>query len=135
MGVEPTLDQEAGRATVLKTARPTGTRPPPRLGSINGLVAMHVGVARVALRLAENGSLKGKRMVVKSVVQRVRNRFNVAVAEVDTQDAWRVATLGLVCVSDDPRHANEMLSKIVDFIESERLDAEVGDVELELIAV
>jgi uncharacterized protein YlxP (DUF503 family) len=99
------------------------------------LVAMHVGVARVALHLAENGSLKGKRMVVKSVVQRVRNRFNVAVAEVDTQDAWRVATLGLVCVSDDPRHANEMLSKIVDFIESERLDADVGEVELELIAV
>ena len=45
-------------------------------------MAMHVGVARVALHLAENSSLKGKRMVVKSVAQRVRNRFNVAVAEV-----------------------------------------------------
>src|SRR5215204_541176 len=98
-------------------------------------MAMHVGVARVALHLAEPGSLKGKRMVVKSVLQRVRNRFNIAVAEVDTQDAWEVATLGLVCVSDDPRHANEMLSKVLAFIESERLDAEVGAVELELIAV
>ena len=98
-------------------------------------MAMHVGVARVALHLAENSSLKGKRMVVKSVAQRVRNRFNVAVAEVDTQDAWEVITLGIVCVSEDRRHANEMLSKVVDFIESERLDAEVGAVELELIAV
>ena len=98
-------------------------------------MAMHVGVARVALHLAENSSLKGKRMVVKSVAQRVRNRFNVAVAEVDTQDAWEVITLGIVCVSDDRRHANEMLSKVVDFIESERLDAEVGAVEFELIAV
>src|SRR5437763_4995840 len=98
-------------------------------------MAMHIGVARVALHLAENASLKGKRMVVKSVAQRVRNRFNVAVAEVDTQDVWQLATLGIVCVSDDPRHANEMLSKVVAFIESERLDAEVGDVELELIAV
>jgi len=98
-------------------------------------MAMHVGVARVALHLAENSSLKGKRMVVKSVAQRVRNRFNVAVAEVDTQDAWEVITLGIVCVSEDRRHANEMLSKVVDFIESERLDAEVGVVELELIAV
>lgn len=98
-------------------------------------MAMHVGVARVALELAENSSLKGKRMVVKSVIQRVRNRFNVAIAEIDTQDTWGVITLGLVCVSDDPRHANAMLSKVIDFIESERLDAEVGAVELELIAV
>jgi hypothetical protein len=98
-------------------------------------MAMHVGVARVGLRLAENSSLKGKRMVVKSVVQRVHNRFNVAIAEVDTQDVWEVITLGIACVSDDPRHANEMLSKVVDFIESERLDAEVGAVEMELIPV
>jgi len=98
-------------------------------------MAMHVGIARVALHLAGNGSLKGKRMLVKSVTQRVRNRFNVAVAEVDTQDAWQVATLGIVCLSDDPRHANEMLSKVIDFIESERLDAEVGGVDTELIAL
>ncbi len=98
-------------------------------------MAMHVGVARVALQVAENNSLKGKRSVVKSVVQRVRHRFNVAIAEIDTQDAWELITLGIVCVSDDPRHANEMLGKVIDFIESERLDAEVGSVELELIPV
>src|ERR687885_75418 len=98
-------------------------------------MAMHVGVARIALHLAENASLKGKRMVVKSVAQRVRNRFNVAIAEIDTQDAWQVATLGIVCVSDDRRFTNEMLSKVLEFIESERLDADVGNVEMELIAV
>ena len=98
-------------------------------------MAMHVGVARVALYLAENGSLKGKRMVVKSVAQRVRNRFNVAVAEVDTQDVWQTATLGIVAISDDPRHTNEVLSKVLAFIEVQRLDAEVGAVELEVIAV
>ena len=98
-------------------------------------MTMHVGVARVALQLAESSSLKGKRMVVKSVIQRVRNRFNVAVAEIETQDVWEMITLGIVCVSDDPRHANAMLSKVVDFIESERLDAEVGIVDMELIAV
>ena len=98
-------------------------------------MAMHVGIARIALHLAGNSSLKGKRMVVKSVAQRVRNRFNVAVAEIDTQDAWQLATLGIVCLSDDPRHSNEMLSKVIDFIESERLDAEVGAVEMEMIVV
>jgi len=96
---------------------------------------MHVGVARVALHVAENRSLKGKRSVVKSVIQRVRNRFNVAIAEVDTQDAWELITLGIVCVSDDPRHVDEMLRKVIDFIEDERLDAEVGAVEFELIPV
>jgi uncharacterized protein YlxP (DUF503 family) len=98
-------------------------------------MAMHVGLARVELHMAENSSLKGKRMVVKSVIQRVRNRFNVAVAEVDTQDVWQVATLGIACLSDDPRHANEVLSKVLAFIEAERLDAEVGDAHIELIAV
>jgi uncharacterized protein YlxP (DUF503 family) len=96
---------------------------------------MHVGVARVALHLAENASLKGKRMVVKSIIQRVRNRFNVAVAEIDTQDAWQVATLGIVCVSEDPRRCNEVLSKVLDFVESERLDADVGEVALEVIGI
>ena len=48
-----------------------------------------------------------------------------------TRNAGRhVATLGIVCISDDPRHANEMLSKVVDFIEAERLDADVGEVDL-----
>ena len=96
---------------------------------------MHIGVARVRLHLDGNSSLKGKRTVVKSVAQRVRNRFNVAVAEIDTQDAHQVATLGIVCLSDDPRHSNEVLSKVIDFIESERLDAEVGAVEMEMIVV
>jgi uncharacterized protein YlxP (DUF503 family) len=98
-------------------------------------MAMHVGVARVALHLAENSSLKGKRVVVKSVVQRVRNRFNVAIAEIDSQDAWELITLGIVCVSDDRRHTNEMLSNVIDFIETQRLDADLGAVEFELIAV
>ena len=96
-------------------------------------MVMHIGAARLTLYLPENGSLKEKRMVVKSVAQRVRNRFNVAVAEVDTQDTWSVATLGITCVSGDARHANEMLSKVIHFIEEERLDADVGEVEIEII--
>lgn len=96
---------------------------------------MHVAVARLTLRIAASSSLKDKRMVVRSVTQRVRNRFNAAAAEVDTQDAWRTATLGFSCVSNDPRHAREMIDKIVEFVETERLDAEVEDVEVELFAL
>ena len=96
---------------------------------------MHLATARLVLRLPEASSLKDKRMVVRSVVERTRNRFNVSIAEIETQDVWRTATLGLVCLSGDARHAQEMLDKIVDFIERERLDAEVGEVETELIAL
>lgn len=96
---------------------------------------MHIGVARILVRMPENASLKDKRMVVRSIAQRVRNRFNAAVSEVDTQDDWKLATLGVACVSGDARHADEMLNKIVAFIESERLDADVTATDWELIAV
>lgn len=97
-------------------------------------MALHIGVAQITLHLPGNTSLKGKRAVVKSVVERVRNRFNVSVAEVDTQDVLQTATIGLVCVSGDGQHADAMLTKIVDYVERERLDAEVTDVNVEIIA-
>jgi uncharacterized protein YlxP (DUF503 family) len=94
---------------------------------------MNVGVCRVRLRLPENQSLKGKRQVVKSVTQRVKNKYNVSIAEVDEQDAWQVISLGISCVSESAQHANEMLSKVVDFIEKSRFDVEMLDYDLEII--
>ena len=93
---------------------------------------MTVGVCRVTLRLPENGSLKGKRQLVRSVTTRLRNKFNVAVAEVDDNDRWQIATLGVTCVSNDARHAHEMLERVVKFIEHTRLDAELLDYEVEV---
>ena len=94
---------------------------------------MNVGVLRVRLRLPENGSLKGKRKVVKSISSRVGNKFNVSIAEIDDLDHWQLATLGVVCVSNDGRHANEILSRVANFIEVSRGDAEVLDVEIEIL--
>ena len=94
---------------------------------------MNVGVCRVRLRLPENQSLKGKRHVVKSVTQRVKNKYNVSIAEVDEQDAWQVISLGISCVSESAQHVNEMLSKVVDFIEKSRFDVEMLDYDLEII--
>ena len=96
---------------------------------------MDIGVCRVNLRLPENESLKGKRRVVKSIVSRVGSKFNVAIAEVDNGDLWQLATLGICCVSNDRRHANEMMSRVVDFIINSRLDAEILDYEIEIIPV
>jgi len=93
---------------------------------------MIVGVCRVTLRLPENGSLKGKRQVVRSLTQRLRNKFNVAVAEVGDNDRWQIATIGVTCLSNDARHAQEQLDTIVAFIERTRLDAELIDAEIDV---
>ena len=96
---------------------------------------MNVGVCKVRLRLPENLSLKGKRQVLKSITTRVANRFNVSVAEVDDHDLWQLATLGICCVSNNKRHTNEVLSKVVDFIANSRFEIEMLDYEIEILPV
>ena len=96
---------------------------------------MHVGVCRIRLRLPENLSLKGKRQVIKSITARVENRFNVCIAEVDDNDSWQLATLGLACVSNDKRHTNEVLSRAVAFVNEGRFEVEVLDYAIEILPV
>jgi uncharacterized protein YlxP (DUF503 family) len=96
---------------------------------------MNVGICRIKLRLPENASLKGKRQVLKSITSRVANKFNVSVAEVDDNDFWQVATLGICCVSNDGRQANAVMSKVADFVIRGRFDVEVLDYEIEILAV
>jgi len=96
---------------------------------------MHIGVCRIGLRLPENLSLKGKRRVVKSITTRVRSKFNVSVAEVDHQNLWQLATLGICCVSNDKRYINEVLSKVVDFITKGRFEVEMLNYEIEILPV
>ena len=96
---------------------------------------MHVGVCRIKLRLPENLSLKGKRRVLKSITTRVRNKFNVSVAEVDDHDLWQLATLGICCVSNNGRQTNEVLSKVVNFVTEGRFEVEILDYEIEILPV
>ncbi len=93
---------------------------------------MFIGVCRLTLRLPESGSLKDKRMVVRSLTTRLRNTFNVAVAEVGDLDRWQIATIGVTCVSNDARHAREQLDKVVAFVQRTRLDAELVESEIEI---
>ena len=94
---------------------------------------MNIGALKVTLRLPENGSLKDKRRVLKSIIARVRSRFNVSIAEVDDHELWQSATVGITCVSNQGRHANEILCKVADYIEGVRDDAEVLDYQIEII--
>jgi uncharacterized protein YlxP (DUF503 family) len=92
---------------------------------------MQVGLCRIKFRLPENMDLKGKRQVVKSIIARVQNKFNVCIAEVDDNDVWQLATLGVACISNDKRHANEILSHVVDFVNEGRFEADMLDYEIE----
>lgn len=96
---------------------------------------MNVGICKIRLRLPENQSLKGKRRVLKSITARLKNKFNVSVAEVDDQDLWQLATLGICCISNDQRFTNEVLSKVVDFITGSGFDVEILGYEIEILPV
>jgi len=94
--------------------------------------AARVAVGTIELHLPDVDSLKGKRHILKGLKERVRARFEVAVAEVDNHDIWQRATLAVACVSHDSRHANEVVSKALDFIESS-VDGSVIDTSLEIL--
>lgn len=93
---------------------------------------MVVGTAVIQLGIADGCSLKDKRRVIKSIISRLRHKFNVAIAEVDHHDLWQTATLGIVCVSNDSAYAHGLLTKAITWIETQRLDAEVEGYQIEL---
>jgi len=79
---------------------------------------MIVGILVVELYLPQSGSLKGKRQVVKSLKDRVKNRFNVSIAEVGELDLWQKAVLGIASVANEQGFVNEVLDHVMDFIRS-----------------
>jgi uncharacterized protein len=78
---------------------------------------MFVCVARLTLQIPDSGSLKAKRQVLRRVTERVKARFNVAVAEVDDQDLWQRASIALAVVGNERRHVDEQMEKIIHFVE------------------
>lgn len=96
---------------------------------------MVIGFGYVTLHIFESHSLKEKRRVVKSLLERARNRYNVSIAEVDHQDTWQMAGIGFTCISNSSSHADSMLAEIHRFIESNAAFGSVADVHTELIHV
>ena len=84
--------------------------------------------------LPDSQNLKAKRQIARSVVARIHNQFNVTVAEADDNDLWQRLTLGVCCLSNDTKHANEILSNVVAYVEKSRDDLELLDYETEIIA-
>lgn len=95
---------------------------------------MVVGFCRITFGIPGNDSLKGKRRVIRRIIDRTRNQFNAAVAEVGELDAHQRATIGIAVVSNDARHANSMLDNISAFA-SGQTDAVVIGRSAELVHV
>ena len=93
---------------------------------------MVVGVYRLDLRIHEVNSLKLKRRILRKIIDRTKNKFNVAIAEVGDNDLWQRAKVGLVVVGNDSRHVNSMMETITTFIEELNI-AEIIDTEGELL--
>jgi hypothetical protein len=94
---------------------------------------MIIGSCTITLHIPAARSLKQKRQVVKSLLTRVRNQFNVSIAEVDSQDAWQVAVLGVACVSVSRQYAHGQLESVVRFIEEQRPDIPLVSYEIEML--
>ena len=92
---------------------------------------MVVGILRIELHLYDNRSLKGKRKIVKSMVDKTKHKFNAAIAEIGSNDKWQKIELGVSTVGNDRRHVDASLSHILAFLESLGL-AEIIDSETEI---
>lgn len=91
----------------------------------------HIVTATLCLGLAGCSSLKEKRGVLKPLLARLHREFNVAVAETDLNDLWQSAIITLAVISNDTVHAETELQHIVRWIEHNRPEVEVQDVQLE----
>ncbi len=79
---------------------------------------MFVGVLRLTLHLPDPGSLKSKRHLLRSAIDRVKAKFNVSVAEVGDNDLWQRAVVGVAAVGNDHSFVNETLDKVTEFVAS-----------------
>ena len=93
---------------------------------------MTVGTLEIVLLIRESHSLKSRRRVVRSLIDRIRSRYGVAVADVSREDLWQQAVLGVAAVSNDGRHVDEVLANVLRFVSSDPR-AEVIDRKLDIV--
>ena len=93
---------------------------------------MVIGVCRLDIMIHDNSSLKGKRQALKRVIDRVKQKFNVSIAEVGENDKWQRAQVGFCVVGNDKRYVNSSLDKITNFIDKLRV-VDILNSEIEIL--
>lgn len=93
---------------------------------------MIIGRCLIRLRLFSPNSLKGKRRILKSLIERLKSRYNISIAEVGENDSWQIAEIGIAVVANKAVFADEVINKIVHFIDN--FDSvEIIDIDIEMI--
>ncbi len=77
---------------------------------------MFIGVCTIEIYVPESGSLKTKRHSIRSLKDRIRNKFNVSVAEIDDNDLWQKASLAVAAVSNDKTHLNQTMDHVLNMV-------------------
>lgn len=80
---------------------------------------MIIGVCSIKIRIFEASSLKEKRQVIKSLMGRLKSRFNISIAEIGLNDTWKTSQIAFTLVTNNSKHANEIISKVIYFIEGD----------------
>lgn len=93
---------------------------------------MIIGTGKIYLYANWVQSLKEKRMILRSIIAKVKNKFNVSIAEVENQDLHQSIVIGIACVSNDSRHANSMIQNVLNFIE-DNTESIVERIEMEIL--
>lgn len=77
---------------------------------------MFVAVASIDIQIGEKNSLKAKRKILRGMIDRMKNKFNISVAEIGHNDLWQRTMIGFAIVSNDKAHANSSADKVMDFL-------------------
>ena len=93
---------------------------------------MIVATCTIKLTIYEADSLKYKRNVLKSIMERLKNKFNISIAEIDLNDTWKSAIIGFACVTNDVAYANKIISKVISFIDMDNR-VEIVDCNIEIL--
>jgi uncharacterized protein YlxP (DUF503 family) len=91
-----------------------------------------IGTGKIYLYASWVHSLKEKRMVVKSVIDKVKHRFNVSIAEIENLDMHQSIVIGIACVSNSTKHANSSIQSVIEYIE-QNTDAVLENIEVEIL--
>ena len=94
---------------------------------------MVIGIFNVEQHLPGNGSLKGKRSILKPLLARLRREFNLTAAEVGCNDAWQSAEIAFVTVANDPGRVHAVLERAMRWIETHHPEVQVVDWEIEVL--
>lgn len=78
---------------------------------------MILGTCRLKITIYESDSLKYKRHILKSIIERLKNKFNISIAEIALNDTWQSAVIGFACVTNDRAYANKIINKVISFID------------------